>query len=292
MKAYRIKGWSTHYENNRSRELKRPEWLPLPNSFEGRGYMELCDNPAGMSHYGAWCMLLAAASRMPTRGLLVADSGAPLSIKDIARMTRGSAKVFEEALPRLLAIGWVEETEHVNDGLIMCSDASGVSADGRDGVHDPSSGATIPQASRTPMRDSAGKRSLEGEGEGELEREREKRKIQNALSLTSGLKIGKPEEPEEPEESKKSVWQRQLLSILEMFGCSQESNGKPIFLEWCQVCRGYSPDWIRYLYGVKKIQASYPSELRKVLKAQAAYYEQWVQVTEAKKSTSDHQGAA
>ena len=109
--ALRIRGWDKHYENNRSRELKRPEWLPLPNTFDGRGYMELCDHPAGMSHYGAWCMLLAAASRMPTRGLLLSDSGHPLTLKDVARMTRGSQRTFEEALPRLIEIGWVEEVD-------------------------------------------------------------------------------------------------------------------------------------------------------------------------------------
>lgn len=124
MKALRIKAWDRHYENNRSRDLKRPEWLPLPNKFDGTGFMELMDHPAGMSHYGAWCLLLAAASKMPTRGLLVTDSGKAMTIKDIARMARASASGFEEALPRLLAIGWVEEVEIEDDATASDSEAN------------------------------------------------------------------------------------------------------------------------------------------------------------------------
>lgn len=148
-----IVGWQKHYENNRSRDLKRPEWLPLPNSFDGRGYMELCDHPAGMSHYGAWCMLLAAASRMPIRGLLVSDSGHPLTLKDVARMTRGSLRVFAEALPRLVEIGWIEMLEEEKARKIASNNAAaGSSTDDRDGTNKDAmlqEGAGIPHPSRT-----------------------------------------------------------------------------------------------------------------------------------------------
>lgn len=159
MKALRIRSWDKHYENNRSRELKRPEWLPLPNKFDGTGFMELLDHPAGMSHYGAWCLLLAAASRMPTRGLLVTDSGKAMTTKDIARMTRGSAKGFDEALPRLLAIGWVEEVE-VNGDVSNVESvgnadpaASGEDAEGQDDAEESQPSAGIPQqcATRVPL---------------------------------------------------------------------------------------------------------------------------------------------
>lgn len=161
MKAFRIKGWNRHYENNRSRELRRPEWFPCSNSFEGRGYMELCDNPAGTSHYGAWCMLLAVASRMPTRGLLVTDSGHALSIKDIARMTRGCEAVFMEAIPRLLAIGWVEEVEHVTTEQDGDSDDSAGPFDTPPDAASPHDGAGIPQHP-------AGKVRLNKKGKGNL----------------------------------------------------------------------------------------------------------------------------
>lgn len=168
MKAYRIKGWDKHYENNRSRELRRPEWLPLPNTFDGRGYMELCDHPAGMSHYGAWCMLLAAASRMPTRGLLVTDSGHPLSVKDIARMTRGSAKAFDEALPRLIAIGWIEEVEIQDDAAHADTAAESAGNPVRLGSEDADTsqhGAGIPQpcAAKVRLNGKGNEKGIEGE---------------------------------------------------------------------------------------------------------------------------------
>ncbi len=33
--VYSVVDWSKNYENNRTRELKRMTWLPLPNSFDG-----------------------------------------------------------------------------------------------------------------------------------------------------------------------------------------------------------------------------------------------------------------
>jgi hypothetical protein len=165
MKALRIKSWEKHYENNRSRELKRPEWLPLPNKFDGTGFMELMDHPAGMSHYGAWCLLLGAASRQPVRGLFVTDSGKAMTIKDIARMTRGSAKGFEEALPRLLAIGWVEEVEIEeavsadSKGCNASPAVSGEDAESQDDAEKSQPSAGIPQRGATMVR-------LNGKGNG------------------------------------------------------------------------------------------------------------------------------
>lgn len=152
MKALRIRDWDKHYENNRSRELRRPEWLPLPNSFDGAGYMELCDDPAGTSHYGAWCMLLAAASRMPTRGLMVGNSGRPYSLKDIARMTRGQLAVFEAAIPRLIAVGWVEEIEVASPAGQTPSGEWRPVAPGPEGAGSPQHDAGSPQDGATPVR--------------------------------------------------------------------------------------------------------------------------------------------
>jgi hypothetical protein len=168
-KAYRITGWEKHYENNRSRELTRPQWLPLPNKFDGCGFMELMDHPAGMSHYGAWCLLLAAASRMPTRGTLISDSGKPLSIKDISRMTRGSAKAFDDALPRLLAMGWIEvidvKTAEISDKHAITA-ASGEDAEGQMITDKSQPSAGIPQQGATLVRlNKKGNRNEKGEGE-------------------------------------------------------------------------------------------------------------------------------
>ena len=50
----RIKDWSEHFENNRTRELKSLTFVCIPNKLDGDGYTELIDHPNGISHYGAW----------------------------------------------------------------------------------------------------------------------------------------------------------------------------------------------------------------------------------------------
>jgi hypothetical protein len=54
---YRVKDWSKIYENNRTRELKRMDWVPIPNKMDGDGFTELVDHPNGAAHLGAWLAL-------------------------------------------------------------------------------------------------------------------------------------------------------------------------------------------------------------------------------------------
>jgi hypothetical protein len=193
MKAFRIKDWSDHYENNRSKELKRPEWFPCPNSFDGTGFMELMDHPAGLSHYGAWILLLAAASRMPERGVFITDSGykknVAMTIKDIARMVRGPARVFEEAALRLLEIGWIEEVEILLTQTSVKSDgnaqsaASGADAEGRTSAEKSQPSAGIPQQGAT-MVPQKGKGNREGEGRKGNENKKENREGERTHAST------------------------------------------------------------------------------------------------------------
>ena len=39
----RVAGWDEHFENNRTRELKRLHWLPVPNKQDGDGYTDGID---------------------------------------------------------------------------------------------------------------------------------------------------------------------------------------------------------------------------------------------------------
>jgi hypothetical protein len=126
---YRVRDWDQHFENNRTRELKRMDWLPVPNRHDGDGFTELLDHPNGMAHYAAWHLLLQVASKCHPRGTLVrevtrpqdaaADPGGrphpaaaggklPHDARSLARITHGSEAVFLEAIPRLLSIGWLE----------------------------------------------------------------------------------------------------------------------------------------------------------------------------------------
>ena len=109
---YRVRNWDKHFETHRTRELKKIDWVPIPNSHDGDGYTELLDHPDGMAHYGAWLLILAVASKSTPRGVLIRDienGDNPAHIpRTLARLTRGSAATFEEAIPRLVSIGWLE----------------------------------------------------------------------------------------------------------------------------------------------------------------------------------------
>jgi hypothetical protein len=104
----RVRNWDAHYEINRTRVLKRMLWLPLPNRLDNDGYIELVSHQNGAAHFGAWIGTVQVASRCKPRGTLMRDDGTPHTVESLARITRIPAGVFEEAVPRLLSIGWLE----------------------------------------------------------------------------------------------------------------------------------------------------------------------------------------
>jgi len=106
--TYSIRDWSKHFENNRTRELKELRFVILPNKHDGDGYTELLDHPNGAAHYGAWVAIVQVASKCEIRGTLSRDGAKPHDACSLSRLTRIPVSVFEEALPRLVGIGWVE----------------------------------------------------------------------------------------------------------------------------------------------------------------------------------------
>ncbi len=107
MARYRVKDWSVHFEKNRTRELKRMEWVAVPNRMDGRGYTALVDHPNGASHLGAWLAILEIASRSTKRGDIPQD-GATNTETCLARISRLPVQIFMEVIPRLVDIGWIE----------------------------------------------------------------------------------------------------------------------------------------------------------------------------------------
>jgi hypothetical protein len=107
MNCIQIVDWGKHYENNRTRELKKMTWVPMPNRHDGDGYTKLLDHPNGPAHFGAWCALIEVASRCDVRGTLQSSGGKPLDCASLARMTHIPTAVWSDVLPRLLSIGWI-----------------------------------------------------------------------------------------------------------------------------------------------------------------------------------------
>lgn len=133
LNVLRVRDWNKLYENNRTRGLKRMEWVPVPNRMDGDGFTELLDHPNGVAHFGCWNLCLQVASRCDPRGVLVRADGRPHDAASLARMTRVPAAIFEETIPRLLTIGWLETAP-------------------QDSAAIPHEGAAKPQESAVPLR--------------------------------------------------------------------------------------------------------------------------------------------
>ncbi len=129
-----IADWGKHYENNKTRELKRVKWVSLHNKLDDEGYTTLVDHPSGAAHFGVWCAILEVASRGKTkgeiqdgekkydaspfphgRGLLLRENGEPHDEKTLSRLIRMPSALIEEVLPRLKAIGWVKTIETADE---------------------------------------------------------------------------------------------------------------------------------------------------------------------------------
>lgn len=106
--SFRVKNWADIYENNRTKELKRLEWVPIPNAMDGAGYTELVDHPNGAAHFGAWIAILEIASRQKIRGEIPQASAG--TAQALARISRLPIEIFMEVIPRLSVIGWIEKT--------------------------------------------------------------------------------------------------------------------------------------------------------------------------------------
>jgi hypothetical protein len=122
-----IVDWDRHFENNRSRELKEIQWVAMPNKQHGDGYLALvCGHKNGPAHFGAWvaiveiaskCVTLPASHRTNpaggcgTRGLLVRSTGEWHDFKSLSIASHFPVGVIKEAVPRLLAIGWLGDLD-------------------------------------------------------------------------------------------------------------------------------------------------------------------------------------
>lgn len=93
-----VTDWNERFENSRTREMKRMQWVPVPNRFDGDGYTELMDHDQGGLHYAAWVLLLEVASKCQERGRLLRDNGRPHDAGSLSRLTRLPKHAFEEGL--------------------------------------------------------------------------------------------------------------------------------------------------------------------------------------------------
>lgn len=138
-----IRSWATAFENNRTRELKSLDWVPLPIRLDGDGYAELMDHQDGAAHFGVWIALIQVAARCDPRGTLVrlrrSEVREAHDYASLARLTRIDAGVMRVAINRLVDLGWLLDDDPESAIQSIDHRAS------QEGATIPQECATIPQ---------------------------------------------------------------------------------------------------------------------------------------------------
>ena len=155
-KVLRVTDWETHYENNRTRDMKNMQWVPVPNKHDGYGYCLLVSEN-GAARLGAWVAILQTAAKSHPRGTLLRDGKHAHTAKTIAVKTRLEESAIQETIIECLRpeIGWLE--------LVDIKGVTGLGA----GI--PQEGAEIPQEPARKGREGNRKEenSYAASGEGE-----------------------------------------------------------------------------------------------------------------------------
>ncbi len=116
---WRVKDWDRIFENSQSKKYANISWVPIPNKHDSDGYTQLIEHDHGVSHYGAWILLVQVASKCKPRGTLIRDGDLEHDVDSLARVTRVGAHVFWEAIPRFVKIGWLEEVDESETGSVL-----------------------------------------------------------------------------------------------------------------------------------------------------------------------------
>ena len=116
--CYRIKNWNQIYENNRTRELKKLQWIPIPVKLDGDGYTNIMSDENGQPRkngpaiFGTFISVLevaASCDNIALRGTLIRSSGEPHDYASLARITRIPIKNIEDMiLFCTVSLNWIE----------------------------------------------------------------------------------------------------------------------------------------------------------------------------------------
>lgn len=130
---WRIRDWSKNFENNRTRELQRMEWVPVPNKHDGDGFRTIMADKRGLEVFAVWILILEVASKCQPRGTLVRDSGEPHTAGSLSRMTGAPERSVEYAIGVLKRsdVAWIEEADADSEDTQAPSQAEIKRAHGR-----------------------------------------------------------------------------------------------------------------------------------------------------------------
>ena len=157
MTMYSIRDWAIHFENNRTRDMVKMSWVPVPNKHDGEGFQRIMRQADGIKIYGCWHLILQVASKcLRGRGTLVRDDGTPLTAEAIALKTgwRKSADI-QRALDFLSSpdVAWIDKQDTKNHKFQKITPKKEEirpqgAAIPQEGAAIPQEGAAIPQVAR------------------------------------------------------------------------------------------------------------------------------------------------
>ncbi len=118
-KAYRIVDWQSHYENNRTRDMKIMAWVPVPVKHDGYGYCRLVAE-LGAAGLGAWLAILQTAAKSHPRGTLLRDAFTPHDAGSISITTRLDKTIIQKTIDLCCSsdIKWIEVVERQGDMFV------------------------------------------------------------------------------------------------------------------------------------------------------------------------------
>lgn len=112
--VYRIRNWSTNFENAKSRKLGRCRYVCMPNKQDGLGLGRILAEPDGATIFGVWCLILQACSRQTERAGWLTDDGTekgrPWDLDDLAFRWRRPIGEVRRCVSVVVApkVGWME----------------------------------------------------------------------------------------------------------------------------------------------------------------------------------------
>lgn len=121
MKVYSIRDWGKIFENNRSRELKSLDWVPIPNNHDGENFSAIMQHPKGAEIFAAWVLIVEVASRCDPRGTLLRGGGKPHNSQSLSLKTRAPEKWFTTAFYFLESnTDWLDVKEVPDETASSC----------------------------------------------------------------------------------------------------------------------------------------------------------------------------
>ena len=107
--AYAIKDWDIHFENAKSRTIKKAAHVLMPNSHDGMIYSEIIKEKNAVDIFCGWVLIVQLASKMPVRGILK-NKYRDLTTQDMANMTGFPERIFKAATDYLIGTWIIKDT--------------------------------------------------------------------------------------------------------------------------------------------------------------------------------------